>query len=83
MAFEFDKPPRAGKTFRFLRKERDARRVTVIVDGKEVGVRSEECPDPPCHEYINIPKHAAGRQVVLQEIATNAQIVSELILIVE
>ena len=82
MAFEFDEGPRAGEKFRFFRGSSQVRRATAIVDGQEIKVDSEDCPDPPCHEYVRIPAGTEGKRLRLQEIASNAQIVTNVELLI-
>ena len=82
MSFKFEKSPKAGEIFLFLSDIPQQFRVRARVDGKGVTVRSKDCPDPPCHEYISLRKDSAGRQLVLQAIAPNGEVVTEIKLLI-
>ena len=82
MFFKFEEPPQAGENFLFLSGVSREFRVVARVDGKGLTVHSKDCPDPPCHEYIYLRKNSAGRQLVLQAIAPNGQVFTEIKLLI-
>ena len=56
--------PVAGKEFNF-RVTGDARPLRIEILIGRVRVMESECPDPPCHEMVLIPRQAGGAEILI------------------
>ncbi|HEY0329869.1 MAG TPA: hypothetical protein VGC77_12305 [Rhodopseudomonas sp.] len=56
-------PPYANRTFRFSITDGTAPiEITVLINGRQI--YSIDCPDPPCHETIEIPDAIGARLTI-------------------
>lgn len=46
-------------------------RLEIFIGGKLV--RRKECPDPPCHEMVVIPKGTRGKTITLRAVSTKGE----------